>query len=178
MERVWRPWRMAYIKGPERHDSCFLCDAAAAAPDTDDDLYVLARGERAFVILNLYPYNTGHLMVAPYRHVGELDELAHPEYDEIWSWTRRAVAALREASQPQGFNIGINLGEVAGAGVPGHFHLHVVPRWGGVTTFMYGVGDAKVFPDMLGVTSARLKPLLSTTDDSARQVTASGDCRH
>jgi ATP adenylyltransferase len=151
---------MAYIKGSERHDTCFLCDAANAPPEQDDDLYVIARGPLAFVILNAFPYNTGHLMVAPNRHAGELDELTHEEVDEIWSWTRRSVAAHRKASGPDGFNIGINLGEAAGAGVPGHFHLHVVPRWSGDTNFMPVVGDAKVLPEMLADTYERLKPLL------------------
>jgi ATP adenylyltransferase len=151
---------MAYIKGSERHDTCFLCDAANAPPEQDDDLYVVARGPLAFVILNAFPYNTGHLMVAPNRHAGELDELTHEEVDEIWAWTRRTVAAHREASGPDGFNIGINLGEAAGAGVPGHFHLHVVPRWSGDTNFMPVVGDAKVLPEMLADTYERLKPLL------------------
>jgi ATP adenylyltransferase len=152
---------MAYIKGSERHDTCFLCDAAAADHDQDESLHVVARGENVFVILNAFPYNTGHLMVAPKRHVGELDELTHEEVDEIWSWTRRTVAAHREASGPDGFNIGINLGEAAGAGVPGHFHLHVVPRWGGDTNFMPVLGDAKVLPEMLAETYARLRPLLA-----------------
>jgi len=150
---------MAYIKGDERHSSCFLCDAAAADPSEDEKNLVVARGSLAFVILNLYPYNTGHLMVAPYRHVGELDELTKEEVDEIWSLTRRAVQAHRESSQPQGFNIGINLGEVAGAGVPGHFHLHVVPRWGGDTNFMPVLGDTKVLPELLTETYRRLQPL-------------------
>jgi ATP adenylyltransferase len=161
MERLWRPWRMAYIKGEERQTTCFLCDAAGAPPERDEELLVLARLEHTLLILNIYPYNTGHLMVAPYRHVGELDDLSHPEYDEIWQGTRRAVKALRDAFQPQGFNIGINLGEVAGAGVPGHFHLHVVPRWGGDTNFMPVIGEAKVLPEMLQETFARLQPLLS-----------------
>lgn len=152
---------MAYIKGAERHETCFLCDAASASADRDEELLVLSRGEHAFVILNLFPYNTGHLMIAPNRHAGELDELTHEEVDEIWAWTRRSVAAHREASDPDGFNIGINLGTAAGAGVPGHFHLHVVPRWGGDTNFMPVVGDAKVLPEMLAETYARLKPLLS-----------------
>jgi ATP adenylyltransferase len=121
---------------------------------------VVSRGELAFVILNLFPYNTGHLMVAPYRHTGELDDLTHEEVDEIWSLTRRSVRAHRETSQPHGFNIGINLGEVAGAGVPGHFHLHVVPRWGGDTNFMPVTADTKVLPEMLAETYARLRPLL------------------
>jgi ATP adenylyltransferase len=151
---------MEYIKGSERHDTCFLCDAATAPPEEDEANLVVARGEFAFVILNLYPYNTGHLMVAPYRHVGELDDLSHEEVGEIWSWTRRSVAAHRNTSQPHGFNIGINLGEVAGAGVPGHFHLHVVPRWGGDTNFMPVLGDTKVLPELLSETYARLKPLL------------------
>jgi ATP adenylyltransferase len=161
MERLWRPWRMAYIKGAERHETCFLCDASQAPESKDEENLVLARGERAFVILNLYPYNTGHLMVAPYRHVGELEDLMHEEFDEVWSWTRRSVAAHREASQPEGFNIGINLGTVAGAGVPGHFHLHVVPRWGGDTNFMPVVGETKVLPELLSQTYERLRPLLS-----------------
>ena len=151
---------MAYIKGDERHSTCFLCDAAAAQPEDDESNLVVARGARAFVILNLYPYNTGHLMVAPYRHVGELEDLTHEEVDEIWSLTRRAVKAHRESSQPQGFNIGINLGQVAGAGVPGHFHMHVVPRWGGDTNFMPVLGDTKVLPEMLAETYQRLRPLL------------------
>jgi len=152
---------MAYIKGEERHSTCFLCDAATAASSEDEKNLVVARGQVAFVILNLYPYNTGHLMVAPYRHAGELDDLTHEEVDEIWSLTRRSVRAHRETSQPQGFNIGINLGEVAGAGVPGHFHLHVVPRWGGDTNFMPVTADTKVLPEMLTETYARLRPLFS-----------------
>jgi ATP adenylyltransferase len=160
MKRLWRPWRMEYIKGSERHDACFLCDASKASRTEDETNLVVGRGQQAFVILNRYPYNTGHLMVAPYRHVGELDDLTHAEVDEVWAWTRRTVAAHRETSQPHGFNIGINLGEVAGAGVPGHFHLHVVPRWGGDTNFMPVLSDTKVLPEMLAETYARLKPHL------------------
>lgn len=151
---------MEYIKGSERHDVCFLCETSQAPAEQDEENLIVARGSAAFVILNRFPYNTGHVMVAPYRHVGELDELAHEEFDEIWGWTRRTVAALREASQPHGFNIGINLGTVAGAGVPGHFHLHVVPRWGGDTNFMPVVGETKVLPELLADTYAQLKPLL------------------
>src|SRR5919109_3437025 len=161
MQRLWRPWRMAYIKGAERHETCFLCNAAEASPENDKDNLVVARGSTAFVILNLYPYNTGHLMIATYRHVGELDELSHEELDEVWTWTRRSVAAHREASQPQGFNIGINLGTVAGAGIPGHIHVHVAPRWGGDTNFMPVVGDTKVLPEMIEQTDAKLRPLFS-----------------
>ncbi len=150
---------MQYIKGAERHETCFLCDASST-PEKDEEHFVVARGEHAFVILNLYPYNTGHLMIAPHRHVADLEDLAHPEFDEIWSWMRKTIAAHREASQPEGFNIGMNLGIAAGAGVPGHFHLHVVPRWGGDTNFMPVVSETKVLPEMLSETYDRLRPLL------------------
>jgi len=163
MERLWRPWRMAYIKGDERQNVCFLCDARDAPPTDDESKLVLVRGTSGLVILNLYPYNTGHLMVAPYRHVGELDELTHAETDEIWSLTRRSVAAHRATTAPQGFNIGINLGEVAGAGVPGHLHVHVVPRWGGDTNFMPVTADTRVLPEMLVDTYRTLRPALEAT---------------
>lgn len=148
---------MAYIKGAERHEGCFLCAAGGASPEDDRQNVVVARGEHCFVILNLYPYNTGHLMVATYRHVGELDEMTIEEVDEVWMWTRRTVAAHRDASQPEGFNIGINLGTVAGAGVPGHFHLHVVPRWGGDTNFMPVIGQTRVLPESLADSYATLR---------------------
>jgi ATP adenylyltransferase len=152
---------MKYIKGEERHSTCFLCDATSGPPEKDEENLVVARGDHAFVILNLYPYNTGHLMIAPHRHVAEIEDLEHPEFDEVWAWLRKTIAAHREASQPEGFNIGINLGVAAGAGVPGHFHLHVVPRWGGDTNFMPVVGKTKVLPEMLSETYHRLRPLLT-----------------
>ena len=152
---------MAYIKSDERHGACFLCAAAEAPTDSDEELYIVARGSHAFVIMNRYPYNTGHLMVAPKRHIADLDDLEHEEFDEIWMWTRRSVDALRSASAPQGFNIGINLGAAAGAGVPDHVHLHVVPRWSGDTNFMPVVADVKVLPEMLAEAYARLRPLLN-----------------
>ncbi len=166
MKRLWRPWRMAYIKGSERHTSCFLCDKGdATAAEQDEENLVLVRGAEVFALLNLYPYNTGHLMVAPYRHVGDLDELTTGEVAEIWSLTRRAVTAHRRTTRPQGFNIGVNLGEVAGAGVPGHFHLHVVPRWGGDTNFMPVVGDTKVLPELLTDTYRTLRPGFDETGE-------------
>jgi ATP adenylyltransferase len=155
---------MAYIKGNDRHDTCFLCDAASADPSLDETNLVVARGELVFVILNLFPYNTGHLMVAPYRHVGELDELTPDESRDVWSWTARSVDAHRATTRPDGFNIGINLGTAAGAGVPGHLHLHVVPRWSGDTNFMPVTGDTKVLPEMLADTYATLAPVLQRPD--------------
>lgn len=156
MERLWRPWRMAYIKGSERHSSCFLCEKSGS--DDDEENLVLGRGKKVFALLNLFPYNTGHLMVAPYRHVGELDELEHEEMDEIWRWVTLSVEAHRRTTHPQGFNVGINLGIVAGAGVPGHLHVHVVPRWGGDTNFMPVIAETKVLPEMLSDTYRTLRP--------------------
>ncbi|HYU57356.1 MAG TPA: HIT domain-containing protein [Actinomycetota bacterium] len=157
MERLWTPWRMEYVKGADLADGCFLCDAPAAGDD--GATYILHRGENAFVILNIYPYNSGHLMVAPYRHAADIEELEPDEAVEGWSLLLRSVRVLREAMAPQGFNIGMNLGRVAGAGVPDHLHFHVVPRWGGDTNFMPVTGAAKVLPELLDETYARLKPL-------------------
>lgn len=157
MERLWTPWRMSYIKGADSAESCFLCDA----PELDDDgrTYILARGKKAFVILNIFPYNTGHVMVAPYRHVADLESLGAEEGLEGFALLRTSVEALKEAFEPQGFNIGMNLGRVAGAGVPDHLHFHVVPRWGGDTNFMPVLGATKVLPELLDETYAKLKPL-------------------
>jgi ATP adenylyltransferase len=148
---------MSYIKGADSAEGCFLCDA----PDLDEDdrTYILVRGKSAFVILNIYPYNTGHIMVAPYRHVADLETLEPDEGLEGFALLRASVEALKQAFEPQGFNIGMNLGRVAGAGVPDHLHFHVVPRWGGDTNFMPVLGATKVLPELLDETYAKLKPL-------------------
>ena len=149
---------MAYIRGgAEPEAGCFLCAPRDSAPEDDRRLLVVARGRRVFAILNRYPYNTGHVMVAPLRHVGELEDLEPDEASELWEWTTHAVQAHRRTSRPDGFNIGINLGTAAGAGVPGHLHVHVVPRWAGDTNFMPVLGDAKVLPEMLDETYAGLR---------------------
>ena len=161
MERLWTPWRMAYVSGTSGEaDACFLC----AAADADDDAAarVLYRGERALVIMNAFPYNTGHLMVAPVRHVAALSELDAAERTELMELTNRSCEVVTTAMAPHGFNIGMNIGEVAGAGVPGHVHVHVVPRWGGDTNFMPVVGDTKVLPETLDGTYAKLKPGFET----------------
>jgi ATP adenylyltransferase len=148
---------MAYIRGQARHESCFLCDKAAAGPDDAADL-VLRRETRAYALLNLFPYNTGHLMVAPTRHVAGLHELDDDETLSLWRLVGRSTEAVRRAIAPDGFNIGINLGEVAGAGVPGHLHVHVVPRWSGDANFMPVVAETKVLPEMLEETYRSLRP--------------------
>ncbi len=138
---------------------CIFCDAVAAADSTDS--LVLARGPLAFVILNLYPYNNGHLMVVPNRHVGSLAAATPEELNELMRLTRDAEVALGEAYQPQGLNVGINLGRAAGAGVLDHVHIHLVPRWTGDTNFMSAVGETRVLPESLGATASRLKPIFT-----------------
>jgi ATP adenylyltransferase len=156
MDRLWSPWRSRYVTEATGDDvECIFC----AALERDEDMGVLHRNERSFVILNAFPYNSGHVMVAPVRHVGDLGDLEAEEASELFDETRRAVAVLREALEPQGFNIGINLGRVAGAGLPGHVHVHVVPRWGGDTNFMPVVAETKVLPQSLAETAAKLRPL-------------------
>jgi ATP adenylyltransferase len=143
--RLYTPHRMAYIKG-EGKEGCPFCDIPGL-PDAEG--LVVARGEVCFVVLNLYPYNSGHLMVVPYRHVSSYDELTLDETTELATLTQHALRAVRHASGAQGFNVGMNLGSVSGAGIAAHLHQHVVPRWGGDTNFMPVVGHTKVLPQLL-----------------------------
>ncbi|MEV3926357.1 HIT family protein [Actinomadura coerulea] len=151
-QRLWTPHRMAYIKGENKPtgggsgDGCPFCEIPNM---TDEDGLIVARGESVFTVLNLYPYNSGHLMVVPYRHVADYADLEEPEYVELATFTQRSLTALRKASGAQGFNVGMNLGLVAGAGIAAHLHQHVVPRWGGDTNFMPVVGHTKVLPQLL-----------------------------
>ena len=153
---------MSYVSGPGA-GGCFLCaigaasTAGAAGPAEDEANHVLVRGAGAFVLLNRYPYNSGHLMVAPYAHVGDLAQLSPDVGHELFDLTQRAVAALKEEYRPDGFNVGLNLGQSAGAGLPDHLHLHIVPRWNGDTNFMPVLGNTKVLPEALERTWARLK---------------------
>ena len=154
--RLWTPHRMAYIKGEGKPASVDECPFCRAPRLSDEDGLVLGRGERVYAVLNLYPYNSGHLMVVPYRHVADYTELSAEECAELASFTQRAMATIRRASNPQGFNIGMNQGAVAGAGIAAHLHQHVVPRWGGDTNFMPVVGHTKVLPQLLADTRAML----------------------
>lgn len=152
-ERLWAPWRMAYIQG-EKADECIFCAAAAGA---DADGLVLRRAERCFALLNAFPYTSGHLMVAPHRHVPSIEDLDDRESLDLMRLTREALAALRAAYSPDGFNIGVNLGEVAGAGIAAHLHLHVVPRWAADANFMAVTAETRVLPEALPDTWARLR---------------------
>ena len=160
VERLWTPWRMAYIKGEERHASCIFCDFPAQDPTNDRANLIVARGDLSFVILNKFPYNTGHVMVAPYRHTGEWETLSPDELAEMTRYSQRCMEALKDSMGPQGFNVGVNQGIPAGAGIADHVHLHVVPRWGGDTNFMTTVSETKVLPEALDTTYDKLKPLL------------------
>jgi len=150
---LWAPWRLEYIQTADEQEGCVFCTALEG---DDDDRLVVHRGARAFVLLNKFPYASGHLMVAPLRHVGDFGDVATDEAGEIHELAQRAVAALRRVYVPDGFNLGWNLGRVAGAGVVDHVHLHVVPRWSGDTNFMPVLADVKVLPEHLVATRRRL----------------------
>jgi ATP adenylyltransferase len=149
--RLWMPHRMAYIKGEnkpagQQDGGCPFCRIPTLS---DEDGLIVARGGLVYSVLNLYPYNAGHLMVLPYRHVADYTDLDEPETAELAAFTKRSMTALRTASAAQGFNIGMNMGSVAGAGIAAHLHQHVVPRWGGDTNFMPVVGHTRVLPQLL-----------------------------
>ena len=159
MERLWSPWRMEYIESakdgePQR---CVFCDLLAGAGDPSEHR-MLHRDALAWVTLAKYPYNPGHLLVLPVRHTGELGDLTPEENAAVSALLQRSVRALREQAQPHGFNIGLNLGRIAGAGIPEHLHWHVVPRWSGDTNFMPVVGQTRVLPELLEETFAKLAP--------------------
>ena len=150
---LWAPWRLEYIGSADEQQGCIFCTAAEA---TDEDGLVVRRGERAFVLLNKFPYSSGHLLVASYRHVGDFAELTDEEALEVHRLAQRGIGALAEVYRPQGYNLGWNLGRIAGAGVVDHVHLHVVPRWAGDTNFMPVLADVKVLPEHLTETRAKL----------------------
>ncbi len=154
MERIWSPWRSEYV-GKESPSDCIFCAKLQAG--NDEDNYVLLRANKVFVVLNLYPYTNGHLMVAPKRHVSELTALEQEEAVEIIQLTQKFVQLLKLVFKPEGFNIGANLGKVAGAGVPGHFHVHIVPRWQGDTNFMTTINNTRVMSEGLKTTYRKLK---------------------
>ena len=159
MDRLWSPWRLAYITSPSAASEPSGCVFCLAAGSDEADSLIVFRGATCFVILNLYPYNNGHLMVVPDRHVGSLAEATAEELTELIELTRRAEIAITEAYTPQGMNLGINLGKPAGAGVLGHLHMHVVPRWTGDTNFMTVVGETRVLPEELPAAAAKLRPI-------------------
>ncbi|MCE4600343.1 MAG: HIT domain-containing protein [Desulfurococcales archaeon] len=154
---LYAPWRMKYITGSERHEGCVFCKA----PELDDkSALIVYRGRLSYVILNKYPYNSGHVMIVPYRHVSSIEDLTLPELAEMSLLVKATLKALREAYKPHGFNIGVNIGEAAGAGIAGHVHIHVLPRWCGDTNFTVMFSATKVVPEELEATYEKLKSIL------------------
>ncbi|MBA3654637.1 MAG: HIT domain-containing protein [Actinobacteria bacterium] len=151
MERLWAGWRGEYVEGADNAEGCVLCRVL------EGDEYVLWRGRSCAAILNAYPYTSGHLMVLPVRHVGEIEALSDDESRELWRGVHAGVVALKAAYAPHGLNIGANLGRVAGAGVPGHFHVHALPRWDGDTNFMTSVAETRVLPEALSATFDKVR---------------------
>ncbi|GIL19772.1 MAG: HIT domain-containing protein [Candidatus Jettenia sp.] len=147
MKNIWAPWRIAYIQESSQENGCFLCNAFQ--DNQDKKHLVIYRGKECFCILNRYPYNSGHLMITPNKHKADISDLTDEEMLEIMKLTRDMKETLMKIMKPEGFNIGINLGKSAGAGLAGHFHLHIVPRWGGDTNFMPVISDVKVIPQSL-----------------------------
>jgi ATP adenylyltransferase len=160
VERLWTPWRLAYVTDSSGASGggCVFCDALARGES--DPLFVY-RGHTCFVLLNKYPYNNGHLMVVPNRHVARLADMTPDELTEFMALTRIAEMALAQAYAPHGLNMGLNLGKPAGAGVLDHLHMHVVPRWNGDTNFMTVLGETRVLPEELDRTAERLRPIFS-----------------
>ncbi|WP_457750507.1 HIT family protein [Thermococcus sp.] len=154
MRVLWAPWRIEYIRSP-KHDGCIFCDFPKE--NRDEERLILYRGEYSFVIMNNYPYNPGHVMIAPYRHVGRWEDLTDEELLEIMKLSQMMIKVLKKVMSPQGFNMGVNLGRVAGAGIDDHVHLHIVPRWNGDTNFMPVIADTKVIPESLEEAYKELK---------------------
>lgn len=172
-ENIWAPWRMAYIRqldqddAPAQKASCFICDAALAQPDTGDgkNRLLLVNDDRGLILLNRYPYTNGHLLVAPGEHLAELSDLNASGRARLMELTHLAEQLVRDAMNAQGVNIGINLGRCAGAGLPGHLHIHIVPRWSGDTNFITTVGQVRVVPEALEQSHAHLSETLAKMVD-------------
>lgn len=157
MQQMWTPWRLEYILS-DKQAGCVFCEMLESGDDRD--ALILHRGEWAFLVLNKYPYNNGHLMAVPYRHVNTLELLSPEELVDVMALTIIAMRALRKSLRPEGFNMGANIGKVAGAGVKDHVHVHVVPRWGGDTNFMPVLAEVRVIPQALSDTYAQIKAAL------------------
>jgi ATP adenylyltransferase len=155
MEQLWAPWRMQYIAKADHVEGCIFC--VFPSEENDEERLILERGEHTFIILNAFPYTNGHLMVTPYRHTADLNDLDDEEMLEMLAMTRRGVNLLKKAFKPDGFNIGINMGRVGGAGIADHIHIHIVPRWSGDTNFMPVIADVRVIPESLSAVYCALK---------------------
>ena len=167
MRQLWAPWRMAYIGADTSKAGCVFCEKASSTADESN--FVLLRGERCFALMNIFPYNNGHLMIAPYVHLPTILELDPATLTEMMTMAQRCVRACQQAMGAQGFNMGINQGGVAGAGIADHIHLHVVPRWGGDTNFMPVLADVKVMPDLLENSYRQIRSALLAQGEEPQQ---------
>jgi ATP adenylyltransferase len=158
MERIWAPWRMSYLSNNEPDHTCIFCQSETGVADRER--LILARSDNSLIMLNRYPYTGGHLMVAPLRHTAELDELSNSELLDLMLMIRKSRSLLQRVVNPDGFNIGLNLGKAAGAGVEEHLHVHIVPRWNGDSNFMTVIGDVRVIPEGLMVAYDQLSAAL------------------
>ncbi len=163
MDHLWSPWRFRYVSEPPGAHECAFCEMACRTPAHDREQYILHRGKFNFVFLNLYPYATGHLLIAPYAHVANLERLRDETMQEMMALTKTSQQALAAAYRPEGYNLGMNLGKCAGAGVADHLHLHLLPRWVGDTNFMSVVGETRVLPEELSTTYDKLVNCLAQT---------------
>lgn len=157
MERIWAAWRLAYVQGETNAYDDYDCIMCALADGVEDDTLVVHRSENAFVVLNAFPYTSGHLMLVPNRHVANYEDLTDVEAMEITHLTQQSIRALKSGYQPDGINTGMNLGRVAGAGIPGHVHAHVLPRWDADTNFMTSVAETRVLPEDLQASRDRIR---------------------
>lgn len=158
MDYLWSPWRYQYVTRAADSSGCIFCEKAAE--NDDERNLIVFRGERNFILLNLFPYTSGHVLIAPYEHVAQLEEAAEETLMEMMSLARRVSASIRRVYQPQGLNLGMNIGECAGAGIAGHIHMHVLPRWTGDSSFMTTISETRVVPENLSDTYRKLKEAL------------------
>jgi ATP adenylyltransferase len=163
MDRLWAPWRMKYILNSKKPAGCILCEEAKKNDDRKN--YILYRGRHSFVIMNIYPYNNGHLLIVPFTHESEVDRLPEAELADLMKMTQASVTILKQAMHPDGFNIGINIGKTAGAGIPEHLHVQIVPRWTGDSSYITVFDDTRVMPELLDGTYDKLRPYFEKLKD-------------
>jgi ATP adenylyltransferase len=159
MDYLWTPWRYAYVSGTQKSSGCVFCEAAEGRDDAQT--HIVHRGEHCFVILNTFPYTPGHVMIVPYAHLDELQKLPGAAANEMMSLSQRMETVLRELYHPDGINLGMNIGKAAGAGIAGHIHMHVLPRWVADSNFMSVVGETRVLPETLEVTWEKMRKAMA-----------------
>jgi len=159
-DQLWAPWRLSYIENADKVTGCIFCSFPAQGEANDTENLIVHRGSQAFIILNAFPYSNGHLMVVPFRHTSSLNDYSDAEMLDVMHLTRLSIRILEEAFHPNGFNLGVNMGRVAGAGIADHLHWHIVPRWNGDTNFMPVLADVRVIPESLSVVYSRLRAAL------------------